>query len=193
DPVFLSNFNRVLSNYDTYHNEPLRRDGSEWLRSTDLVAYFCAEFGFHESLPIYSGGLGILFDAQLNKNSGLKGMTGLSDLRDIEAKAAGGDRRAIEAIEVYVQRIKHYLGAYIAELGGIDAVVFTAGVGENSAHIRSLVCSNLEWLGIELDSALNTVRSSEIRDLATSGSRVRILVVPTNEELEIAVQAAQLC
>ena len=60
DPVFLSNFNRVLSNYDTYHNEPLRRDGSEWLRSTDLVAYFCAEFGFHESFPIYSGGLGIL-------------------------------------------------------------------------------------------------------------------------------------
>src|SRR4029077_10475050 len=57
---FLGNFNRVLSNYDTYHNEPLRRNGSEWLRSTDLVAYFCAEFGFHESLPIYSGGLGIL-------------------------------------------------------------------------------------------------------------------------------------
>ena len=60
DPVFLGNFNRVLSAYDTYHNEPLRRNGSEWLRSTDLVAYFCAEFGFHESFPIYSGGLGIL-------------------------------------------------------------------------------------------------------------------------------------
>ena len=60
DPVFLGNFNRVLSNYDTYHNEPLRRNGSEWLRSSDLVAYFCAEFGFHESFPIYSGGLGIL-------------------------------------------------------------------------------------------------------------------------------------
>jgi starch phosphorylase len=60
DPVFLGNYNRVLSAYDTYHNEPLRRNGSEWLRSSDLVAYFCAEFGFHESFPIYSGGLGIL-------------------------------------------------------------------------------------------------------------------------------------
>ena len=60
DPVFLANYNRVLSAYDTYHNEPLRRNGSEWLRATDLVAYFCAEFGFHESFPIYSGGLGIL-------------------------------------------------------------------------------------------------------------------------------------
>ena len=131
-------------------------------------------------------------DDQLNKHSGLKGMAGVSDLRDIEAKAAAGDRRALEAIEVYVQRIKHYVGAYIAELGGIDALIFTAGVGENSAHIRSLVSSNLEWLGIEIDPDLNTVRSQDIRDVATANSRVRILVVPTNEELEIAVQVAKL-
>ena len=131
-------------------------------------------------------------DSILNKEAGLKGMTGLADLRDIEARSAAGERVAIEALEVYVQRIKHYLGAYIAELGGIDAVIFTAGVGENSAHIRSLVCSNLEWLGIEIDSEANAVRSREIRDISTPQSRVRVLVVPTNEELEIATQVAAL-
>ena len=131
-------------------------------------------------------------DQILNKESGLLGMTGHSDLRDIDALAAAGNQSAIEAIEVYVQRIKHYLGAYIAELGGIDAIIFTAGVGENSASIRGQVCANLQWLGIEIDSAANEVRSRETRDIALAASRVRVLVVPTNEELEIAVQVSEL-
>ena len=127
-------------------------------------------------------------DQTLNKESGLLGMTGFSDLRDVEAAAAAGNTAASNAIDVYVQRIKHYVGAYLAELGGIDALIFTAGVGENSASIRAKVCAGLERLGFELDSARNLEKSREIRDIATKESAIRILVVPTNEELEIALQ-----
>ena len=129
-------------------------------------------------------------DESLNKHSGLLGMTGASDLRDVEAKAASGDIEAVEAIEVYVQRIKHYVGAYLAELGDVDALVFTAGVGENSTHIRAKVLEGLGPLGFEIDSAKNEVRSKDARSIAASSSRTEILVIPTNEELEIALQAA---
>jgi acetate kinase len=131
-------------------------------------------------------------DRMLNVESGLKGLTGISDMRDIGLRAAANDPEAIEALEIYVQRVKHYLGAYIAELGDLNAIVFTAGVGENSAEIRSLVCANLQSFGIEIDEGLNQAKAHKNRDISSSGSRVRVLVVPTNEELEIANQTAAL-
>ena len=129
-------------------------------------------------------------DDSLNKHGGLKGMTQASDLRDVESAAENGDRNAQEAIAVYVQRIKHYVGAYLAELGSVDALVFTAGVGENSDVIRAAVLDGLAGLGFELDTALNMQRSRLAREISTSNSKVRILVIPTDEEYEIAVQAA---
>ena len=132
-------------------------------------------------------------DELLNRKSGLFGMTGVSDLRDIEELIASGHTEATEAMEVYVQRIKHYLGAYFAELGRVDAVVFTAGVGENSSHVRSLVLENLSSLGIEVDPQLNALKSAEPRLISTAESKPAVLVIPTNEELEIANQASRFC
>lgn len=130
-------------------------------------------------------------DDSLNKHAGLKGMTGAADLRDVESSAEAGDKNAQEAIAVYVQRIKHYVGAYLAELGRVDALVFTAGVGENSDVIRAAVLDGLDGLGFELDGELNSQRSKLSREISTASSKVRVLVVPTDEEFEIAVQAAQ--
>ncbi len=129
-----------------------------------------------------------LVDHSLNKDSGLKGMTGDADLRDVTARAAAGDLVAEEALEVYAQRVKHYIGAYIAEVGPVDCVVFTAGVGENSSSMRRRILKGLEHLGIELDSVENETPSREAREISSSGSRVKVLVIPTNEELEIALQ-----
>jgi acetate kinase len=126
-------------------------------------------------------------DQSLNKNAGLLGMTGDSDLRDVEARAATGDQVAIEALEVYAQRIKHYIGAYLAEIGTIDAIVFTAGVGENSVEMRAQVLDGLGHLGIHMDSELNSIRDQSDRLISASGTPV--LIIPTNEELEIALQS----
>lgn len=131
-------------------------------------------------------------DDSLNREAGLKGLTGDADMRDVRARAQRGDQTAIDALEVYALRIKHYIGAYIAQLGKIDAIVFTAGVGENSAEMRAQVCHGLEHLGLELDESKNLERSKAAREISADGSRVKLLVIPTNEELEIAIQTAQL-
>ena len=131
-------------------------------------------------------------DASLNKNAGLKGLTGKADLRDVQLLATQGDQAAIEALEVYALRVKQYIGSYLAHLGEIDAIVFTAGVGENSAAMRQQICVGLEHLGIEIDSELNQAKSNTERDIASKDSKIRILVIPTNEELEIATQTAAL-
>lgn len=128
-------------------------------------------------------------DNLLNKNSGMAGLTGMSDMRDVEDAVARGDESARVGLGVWRHRVRHYLGAYIAQLGRVDAIAFTAGVGENSPLLREMTCQGLEHLGIELDSARNDVRRKETRDIATESSRIRVLVVPTNEELEIAQQA----
>lgn len=128
-------------------------------------------------------------DDLLNKRSGLLGLTGKSDMRDVDAAVALGDKRARVAVGVWRHRVRHYIGAYVAQLGRVDAIVFTAGIGENSAHLRELSCQGLEHLGIEVDSTLNDVRSTGARDVSTESSPIRVLVVPTNEELEIAHQA----
>ncbi|WP_309616701.1 acetate kinase [Salinibacterium sp.] len=131
-------------------------------------------------------------DAMLNRRSGLLGVGGSGDLRDIQAAAGSGDAAAALALDVYHHRLRHYLGAYLVQLGGADAIVFTAGVGENSAPTRAAAVSGLGWLGMELDDARNDVRSRDARVISTDASPVAILVVPTNEELEIARQAIAL-
>ncbi|GAB2459091.1 acetate kinase [Hymenobacter qilianensis] len=128
----------------------------------------------------------------LNKNSGMLGLTGFSDMRDITKALLAGDPAAALAYDLYAYRIQKYIGAYAAVLNGLDAVVFTAGVGENDALIRALVCRNLEFLGLHLDEARNEKRAKELREINQAEARVKILVVPTNEELAIARQCVAL-
>ncbi|MFM1950557.1 MAG: hypothetical protein RL418_244 [Actinomycetota bacterium] len=130
-------------------------------------------------------------DQSLNKNAGLKGMTGDGDLRDVAARARAGDQVALDALAVYAQRVKHYIGAYLAEIGPIHAVVFTAGVGENSREMRQQIMEGLEHLGMEIDLHKNDARAKVPIDISASSSNVKILIVPTNEELAIAMQAAE--
>lgn len=127
----------------------------------------------------------------LQKKSGMLGLTGKSDLREIEQNAANGDKMAQLALEMNAYRIKKYIGAYTAVLNGLDAIVFTAGIGENSSLIRKMVCQNLSYLGIEIDENKNIVKSQKIREIQSKESKVKILVILTNEELEIAEQAMQ--
>ena len=128
----------------------------------------------------------------LNKKSGMLGLTGHSDLRDIEAAAAAGDRTCALALDMNAYRIKKYIGAYAAALNGLDAIVFTAGIGENSSTIRSKVCQDMDFLGISLDESLNGQRSKSLREIHALESRVKVMVIPTNEELEIANQVYEL-
>ncbi|MEQ1736680.1 MAG: acetate kinase [Rhodoglobus sp.] len=131
-------------------------------------------------------------DILLNRRSGTLGLSGHQDMRDLVEAAQTGDAASTLAFEVYVHRIRHYLGAYLAVLGGADAIVFTAGVGENSAPVRAAALAGLEGLGIRLDAARNEARSGDARIISSDDSAVAVLVVPTNEELEIARQAAAL-
>ncbi len=127
-------------------------------------------------------------DQLLNKESGLKGLTGTNDMRDILKMRAEGDRNADLAIAMYGYRIKKYIGAYYAALGRVDAIVFTAGIGENSPEIRAQSVSDLDALGIKLDASRNSAPDRSARAIHADGSSVSILVIPTNEELEIAMQ-----
>jgi acetate kinase len=121
-------------------------------------------------------------DTILNKNSGMLGLTETShDMREIEQEAAHGSERHRLAIEIYCHAVKKYIGAYMAEMGGVDAVVFTGGIGENSRLVRRLVAEGLSEFGIVLDDAKN-----EANELVISSGRVKLMVVPTNEELAIA-------
>lgn len=128
----------------------------------------------------------------LQKKSGMLGLTGFSDLRDIEAQATKGNKACQLALEMNVYRIKKYIGSYAAILNGLDAIVFTAGIGENSSLMRALICKDLDFLGIHLDVEKNNTKSKDTRAINTDDSKVKILVIPTNEELEIAKQAVQL-
>jgi acetate kinase len=128
----------------------------------------------------------------LQKKSGMYGLTGFHDLRDIHKEAESGNKDCQLALEMNAYRIKKYIGSYATALNGLDAIIFTAGIGENSAMIRKLVCMDMEFLGLNLDSAKNQSLSDEITDISTTDSKVKILVIPTNEELEIAKQAHEL-
>jgi acetate kinase len=123
----------------------------------------------------------------LNKFSGVLGLSGISsDMREIESGVINGDKRAILAMNTYNYRIKKYIGSYAAALGGVDILVFTGGVGENQSITRRDVCRNMEFMGIELDEELNSaVRGIEVI-LSKPTSKVKVLIIPTDEELTIA-------
>lgn len=131
-------------------------------------------------------------NTMLQKQSGMLGLTGYSDLRDIEANAENGNADCQLALAMNAYRIKKYIGSYAAVLNGLDAIVFTAGIGENSSYIRKLVCEDMDYFGIELDFEKNELRSKEIREINTPDSKTKILVIPTNEEIEIANQVYEL-
>ena len=131
-------------------------------------------------------------NTMLQKQSGMLGLTGYSDLRDIESTAGNGNVDCQLALAMNAYRIKKYIGSYTSVLNGLDAIIFTAGIGENSSYIRKLVCTDMEYFGIKLDRAINEVRSKESREINTAQSRTKILVIPTNEEIEIANQVFEL-
>lgn len=131
-------------------------------------------------------------DRLLNRSSGLQGLGGHSDMRDLLAAAEGGDAAAELAFEVYIRRVARYIGAYAAELGGLDALVFTAGVGENSALVRRRSVERLGFLGLAVDAGRNEARSADARIISPDGSAVQVLVVPTNEELQIALETVEV-
>jgi len=131
-------------------------------------------------------------DVMLNSQSGLLGLTGSGDMRDVEERASRGDEVAESALAVWRHRVRHYLGAYMVHLGGLDAIVFTAGIGENSALLRRRSLADMEWLGIRIDNDRNELNSRAARRISSDNSAVQVLVVPTNEELAIAEATAAL-
>ena len=128
----------------------------------------------------------------LNKKSGVLGISGVSsDFRDIEGAAEEGNKRAQLALDRFAYVVKKYIGSYVAAMDGVDAIVFTAGLGENSASMREKICSGLTFLGIELDPAKNSIRGQEIQ-ISTPDSKTKVLVIPTNEELMIARDTVEI-
>ena len=127
-------------------------------------------------------------NSMLNKHSGLQAISGISsDMREIVEAMEAGDKNAKLAFEMYAYRLRKYIGAYAAAMNGVDAIVFTAGVGENSSVLRKAVCEQSDFLGVELDEARNEMQVAGSRDsITTDDSKVEVLVVPTNEELLIA-------
>lgn len=128
----------------------------------------------------------------LNKQSGLQGLTGFSDMRDVQRALEAGDQTAALAYALYAYRVKKYIGAYAAILNGLDAIIFTAGVGENDWTMRETICHHLDFLGIALDPDKNRASSRQIRAVNAADSRVKVLIVPTNEERQIARQSYEL-
>jgi acetate kinase len=128
----------------------------------------------------------------LNRKSGMEGLTGDTDMRDVEDRFHKGDDEAVLAYKMYAYRIKQYIGNYAAAMNGLDAIVFTAGIGENDTVVRKLVCENMEYFGIELDENKNNIRSKNIREINKVEAKTKVLVIPTNEELEIARQSYAL-
>jgi acetate kinase len=149
-----------------------------------------------EALPYAVNTLGITVEEaqrQLTKESGLKGLSGVSnDIRDVIEAGGKGNENAKLAIDVFVTSARHWIGSYFFEMGGADAIVFTAGIGENRTDVRAAICANLEGLGIELDSALNANTRAAEATISRAVSRVKIMVVPTNEELVVARETKRL-
>jgi acetate kinase len=130
-------------------------------------------------------------DDALHHRSGLLGMCGVGDMREVRHRAEQGDDEALLALDVFCYRVKKYVGAYVAAMGRLDALAFTAGIGEHDAEVRARVCEGMRHLGIELDAELNGREDSGIREIGAESAPVSVLVVPTDEELEIAMQAAR--
>lgn len=149
-----------------------------------------------EAIPYAVRTLGITIEEaqrQLTKESGLQGLSGVSnDIRDVIEASGKGNACAKLAIDVYVASARHWIGSYVFEMGGADAIVFTAGIGENQVAIRSAICANLEDLGIELDPTLNTSTRATETVISKPGSRVKLMVIPTNEELVVARETKRI-
>lgn len=128
----------------------------------------------------------------LQKQSGMLGLTGFSDLRDIETEAEKGNKNCQLALEMNAYRIKKYIGSYAAIMNGLDAIIFTAGIGENSPKMRERVCKDLDYLGIEIDTTKNNIKPDDITVISKDSGLTKVLVIPTNEELEIAKQSVVL-
>ena len=125
-------------------------------------------------------------DDLLNKKSGVLGISGVSsDFRDLDAASQEGNKRATLALDMFRYNVKKYIGAYTAVIGGVDCLVFTAGLGENSIQTRESICEGLQYLGIEIDKNRNNVRGKDA-EISTENSKVKVLVIPTDEELMIA-------
>ncbi len=132
-------------------------------------------------------------DTLMNKKSGVLGVSSLSnDFRDLDEAASKGNQKAELALEIFAYKIKKVIGEYIAVLNGVDAIVFTAGIGENSASIRKRILADLDGIGIKIDEEKNKIRGQEI-DISTPDATVRVLVIPTNEELTIARDTKEIC
>ena len=132
-------------------------------------------------------------DKYMNKECGVLGVSGVSsDFRDLEDAAAKGNERAQLALDMFCYQVKRYIGAYAAARGGVDAIVFTAGVGENDIHTRQQVCAGLEFLGVKLDADRNNVRG-KVTEISAADSKVKVFLIPTNEELAIAQDTLRLC
>jgi acetate kinase len=127
----------------------------------------------------------------LNKQSGMLGLTGFSDMRDVEAAYLKGEEKAVTGMQTYVYTIVKFIGSYIAALGGVDAIVFTAGIGENSPIIRKLILDRLSYLGISVNEEANN-RRGNIEEISTADSKVKAFVIPTDEELMIAQDTVNL-
>ena len=142
------------------------------------------------AVPFVMRALGLSVDdveKQLCTDSGLRGISGVSnDIRDIQAASGQGNDRAKLAIDVFIYQTRHWIGAYLAQLNGVDALVFTAGIGENRPELRAAVCANLDQLGVVLDAQKNNAARAEEAVISAANSRVKILVIPTNEELVVA-------
>ena len=149
---------------------------------TSIILYIMAK----EGLTMNEAG------TLLQKHSGLQGISGISsDMREIIAEMKNDDRKARYAFEVFTYRVKKYIGSYAAAMGGVDAVIFTGGIGENSQEVRTASCENMAFLGMEVDEAKNAAGPKE-RNISRDGSRTQVLVIPTNEELVIALDTAEI-
>jgi acetate kinase len=148
--------------------------------------------GLHTFLHTQLGMTIAEIDTLLNKQSGLKGLAGVNDFRELEQRRTAGDEGAQLAFDVYVHRLKHYVGAYLALLGRLDVLSFTAGVGENAQTLRAAVVEGLDGLGLQVDPERNSEPSRVARVISPGGSQITIAVIPTNEELAIARETAEL-
>jgi len=148
------------------------------------------------AVPFAMRALGLTLEEaerQLCKESGLKGISGVSnDVRDIEDAAEKGHAKAKLAMDTFVASVRHWIGASLAQLNGADALVFTAGIGENRAATRAAICANLDQLGIVLDPDLNAKTRAQEATISAANSRVKVMVIPTNEELVVAREAKRL-
>jgi len=148
------------------------------------------------AIPFVMRAMGLSRDEveqQLCKESGLKGISGVSnDLRDIQTAADQGNERAQLAMDVFVHSARHWIGSFLVELGGLDALVFTAGIGENRAEMRETICGGMDWLGVKLDLELNARTRGVEGVVSAVDSKVRVMVIPTNEELVVAREVRRL-